>query len=495
MPIDPRTPVLVGAGQVLQRAAGVDDASEPAVLMADAVRSAAGDAGLDDVPAPDSIRIVRLLSWRYGDPGLVVAAELGVTATDTAITGNGGNAAQMLVNRTAAEIAAGQLDLAVLVGGECWRTRTRANRAGAHLDWKKAPKGASPTPIGSDEPMSDAVETGLGIVMPVQLYPIFETALRAAAGEGIDEHSVRISELWSHFSAVAAANPKAWVRTPLTAAEIRTVGPSNRMIGLPYPKYMNSNNDVDMAAALILCSAERADALGIARDRWVFPVAGVDCHDHLYVSNRADLCSSPAVRIGGRALLELAGVGIDDIELIDLYSCFPSAVQMGAGALGLPLDWSRPLTRTGGLTFAGGPWNNYPMHAIATVAGELRAGTGSRALVWANGGYATKHALGLYATSPPAAGFRRIEPQDEIDAMPARVLAEPTEARGPATVEGFTVMHDRDGIPSTAWAACLLADGRRAWGRSSEADVAEAMTDGEWVGRAVTLGPEADLHV
>lgn len=494
MPIDPRTPVLVGAGQVLQRANGVSDAWEPSVLMADAVRFAANDAGLAGVPAPDSIRVVRLLSWRYGDPGLVVAEELGVTAAETAITGNGGNSAQMLVNRTAAEIAAGQLDLAVLVGGECWRTRTRANRTGAHLDWKKAPEGTSPTPIGSDEPMSNAVETGLGIVQPVQLYPMFETALRAAAGEGVDEHSVRISELWSHFSAVAATNSDAWVRTPLTAAEIRTVGPSNRMIGLPYPKYMNSNNDVDMAAALMLCSAERADALGIARDRWVFPVAGADCHDHLFVSNRADLRSSPAVRIGGRALLELAGIGIDDIELIDLYSCFPSAVQMGAAALGLPLDWSRPLTRTGGLTFAGGPWNNYPMHAIATITRQLRAGAGQRALVWANGGYVTKHALGLYATSPPAAGFRRIEPQDEIDAAPARVLAEPGEAEGPATVEGYTVMHDRDG-PDTAWAACLLADGRRAWGRSGEPEVAEAMTEGEWVGRSVTLGPEADLHV
>ena len=73
------------------------------------------------------------------------------------------------------------------------------------------------------------------------------------------------------FSEVAAANPYAWIREAKTAEEIRTPRPTNRMIGFPYTKYMNSNNDVDMGAALIMCSVEKAQALGIPRDRWVFP--------------------------------------------------------------------------------------------------------------------------------------------------------------------------------------------------------------------------------
>jgi acetyl-CoA C-acetyltransferase len=180
-----------------------------------------------------------------------------------------------------------------------------------------------------------------------------------------------------------------------------------------------------------------------------------------------------------------------DAEVVDLYSCFPSAVQIGAAALGLPLD--RQLTRTGGLSFNGGPWNNYVMHAIATVVGEVREQPGTRGLVWANGGFATKHSLGVYSKEPPAGGFRHAEPQDEIDALPRRSLAEPADAAGPATIEAYSVMHSRDGVPEAAFAACLLADGRRAWGVSRDADLCVGMTEGEWVGRAVTLTPDGDL--
>ncbi|MEY2400735.1 MAG: acetyl-CoA C-acetyltransferase, partial [Ilumatobacteraceae bacterium] len=184
-------------------------------------------------------------------------------------------------------------------------------------------------------------------------------------------------------------------------------------------------------------------------------------------------------------VLELAGCSIDDLGLIDLYSCFPSAVQLGARSLGLSLD--RQLTRTGGLPFAGGPWNNYVMHAIATMVADLRAEPGERGLVWANGGYVTKHSFGIYSTEPSADGFRHDHPQAEIDALPEREFATPVDAEGPATIEAYTVMHSRDGGPETAIGACLLADGRRAWGMSTEAGLAAAMCDGEWVGTRVTL--------
>ena len=215
----------------------------------------------------------------------------------------------------------------------------RARKADAVLEWPKLPEGTEPDRIiGHDLVMSSQEELARGLVMPVQLYPMFETALRAAAGESVEAHQVRVSELWAGFSAVAAGNPYAWIQEPKSAAEIRTPGPSNRMIGLPYPKYMNSNNDVDQAAALLMCSAGRARSLGVPEDRWVFPHSGADCHEHPFVSNRWSFSETPAVRAGGRAALDLAGVGIDDIELVDLYSCFPSAVQLGAASLGLNGD-------------------------------------------------------------------------------------------------------------------------------------------------------------
>ena len=191
-----------------------------------------------------------------------------------------------------------------------------------------------------------------------------------------------------------------------------------------------------------------------------------------------------------REALAAAGIGTGDLAHIDLYSCFPAAVQLGAQSLGLPLD--RQLTRTGGLPFSGGPWNNYVMHSIATVVSELRERAGQKGLVWANGGYATKHAFGVYSTTPPADGrFKYAYPQDEIDAMPRRELADGADGAGTVTIEAYSVMHDRDGNPETGLAACLTADGRRTWARSAHRDLAVAMCEGEWVGRKVRRDAEA----
>jgi acetyl-CoA C-acetyltransferase len=493
VPLDPRLPVLIGSGQVTQRAESLDDALEPAALMAQAVERAAADAGLAGVPPVDSVRVVSLLSWRYRDPAHFVAERLGLEPRETVLTTPGGQSPQSLVNVTAAEIQRGQLDLAILTGGETWRTRTRAKRADAFLPWPKLPEGAQPTrTVGDDLTMSSAEELARGLALPVQIYPMFETALRAAAGRGIDEHQQVVSELWARFSAVAAENPYAWIQEAKSAEEIRTPGPDNRMVGLPYPKYMNSNNDVDQAAALLICSVERARALGVAQDGWIFVHAGAECHEHPFVSHRWSYAETPAIRAGGRAVLDLAGLGIDEVEIVDLYSCFPSAVQLGAAALGLSSE--RQLTRTGGLSFAGGPWNNYVMHAVATVMTELRQRPGATGLVWANGGFVTKHAFGVYGTEPPAAGFRSSCPQDEIDVEPARPLAPPAEAAGVATVEAYTVMHDRTGQPEAGFAACLLADGRRAWGTTVDAGTAAALCEGEWVHREVQLDGAGTLR-
>ena len=490
MSLDPRTPVLIGAGQFVHRASGLDDALDASALMCEAIRAAATDAGLADVPNPDSVRVVGLLSWRYGDPAWVVANQLGLAPRETAVTTMGGNSPQTLVNATAMEIQRGQLDLAILSGGEAWRTRMRARRAGVELHWPKSPPDQMPRLLGKDVEMNHPSERARHIGMPVQVYPMFETAVRAAAGRTVDEQQILSSELYAKFSEVAAANPYAWTRVAKTPEEVRTPSATNRMIGFPYPKYMNSNNDVDMGAALIMCSVEKARALGVPRDRWVFPHSGADCHEHNYISNRWSFAATPAVELGGQRALHLAGVGIDDIEIIDLYSCFPSAVQLGAQSLGISLE--RQVTRTGGLAFAGGPWNNYVMHAIATVMNDLRDRPGAKGLVWANGGYATKHSFGVYSTTPPAS-FQHANPQDEIDAMPRRQLAEPADAQGSATIEAYTVMFSRDGQPETALAACRLSDGRRAWGTSSDAILAAAMCEGEWVGRTSQLDDEGTL--
>jgi len=489
MTLDPRTPVLIGTGQFVQRAHGLDDARDPVALMVEAITLAATDAGLASVPNPDAIRVVNLLSWKYGNPAHLIAQDLSLNPREFGMSAMGGNTPQTLVNAASRQILAGEMDLIILTGGETTRTRARYTKAGLTPDWRTSD--LAPMLVSEDLKMNMPEELERKIMMPIQIYPMFETALRARAGRSVAEHQVHISELWSRFSKVAATNPYAWSQKEYTAEELRTPSANNRMIGFPYPKFMNSNNDVDMSAALILCSAEKATALGVPRDRWIFPQSGSDAHEHAFVSHRHHFYDTPAIELAGRRVLELAGLTISDISLVDLYSCFPAAVQLGAQSLGL--DINSQLTRTGGLPFAGGPWNNYVMHAISTVATELRDGKGTSALVWANGGYTTKHAFGVYATTPPKDGFKYDYPQDHIDALPRRSLATPPEAAGTATVEAYSVMHSREGLPERSIASCLLADGRRAWADTTSVDIGIDMCQNEWVGKSVTLDASGTL--
>jgi acetyl-CoA C-acetyltransferase len=197
------------------------------------------------------------------------------------------------------------------------------------------------------------------------------------------------------------------------------------------------------------------------------------------------------MRIAGRRSLELTGVGVDDLAHIDLYSCFPSAVEISAYELGIGLD--RPLTVTGGLSFAGGPWNDYVMHAIATMAARLREEPGARGLVSANGGYITKHAFGVYSTEPPASPFQHEDVQAEVDALPSRRLCEDTDAE--IAIEAWTAMHDRGGEPENGIVVGLLDDGRRAIGTSQDADVLKAMVTEDLAGRRARVAADGSTEL
>ncbi len=379
--LDPRTPVLIGAGQLSQRVDRGAEVLEPVDLMVEALRRAEADSGGRGVLArADSVRVARLLSWRYGDPGALVGERIGASPRQTMYTVMGGNYVQSLVNLSAADIAAGRADVVLVGGAEAWRSRNQARAEGRQLPWTTQPDDTVPTvSLGEDTSLSSPFEVERGVFLPVTIYPMFEVALRAAAGRSPDEQRRRAAQLWADFSQVAATNPHAWIQQAFTADEIATPSPDNRMIAYPYTKLMNSNNNVEQGAGLILCSAEAARSMGVPTDRWVFPLAGTDAHDHWFVSNRIDLCSSPAIRLAGARAMELAGVGVDDLAHVDLYSCFPSAVQIAAAELGLGID--RPLTVTGGMSFAGGPWNNYPCHGIATMAGRPAPGPRRRRVV------------------------------------------------------------------------------------------------------------------
>jgi acetyl-CoA C-acetyltransferase len=459
MPVNPRTPVLVGYGQINHRQEATEgNRPEPVDLMAAAAREAADPRVLEAV---DSVRVVNLLSVHYRDPGLLLGQRIGADHPATRYSGIGGNVPQTLVNRACVDIQQGRADVVLVAGAEMWRTRTQLRANGQRLGYTEQDESV-PLPEGSDEnvPMAGAAEDRIGLDRPSFIYPMFEQSLRVSTGESSDDHRKRIGELWARFNEVAVGNPHAWIRNPVAAEDIWQQGPTNRMVSWPYTKLMNSNNMVDQAAALVLMSADTATRLKIPTEHWVFPYAGTDSHDTYAISERAELHRSPAIRIGGARALELAGLAVDDIDHVDLYSCFPSAVQVAATELGLPVDDpGRPLTVTGGLTFAGGPWSNYVAHSIATMAELLTANPGHRGLITANGGYLTKHSFGVYGTEPPSSEFRWEDTQSAVDREPTRTAA--VEWEGVGTVEAWTTPFDRDGQPEKTFLSVRTPDERR----------------------------------
>jgi acetyl-CoA C-acetyltransferase len=458
------TPVLVGAGQFTQRDVDPRQAKDPMGMMVECARMAAADAGLlpRALADVDTLAVVNIFGWHYANAPGLLAERLGAQPARCLYTTVGGNTPQWLVNEMADAIAAGRARRVLLAGAEAINTLVRARRAGIHLDWSAGGSG-SPTVVGDNRPGTTDHEIAHGLQLPTTVYPLFETALRAHYGLDPETHRARLGWLCSQMSAVAAENPYAWFRTARSAAELTTITADNRFIGYPYPKYMNAIIDVDQGAAVLMTSVAEARALGIPESRWVYLWGGADAHDLWFVSERRDYHSSPALRRVGERALEMAGVEIGQIAAFDLYSCFPVAVQIARDMLGVAADDPRPFTVTGGLPYHGGPGNNYSLHAIATIMERLRAQPGTTGMVTALGWYLTKHSAGIYGTRPPHNGAwpRKDGSRDqaELDAMPHPALE--LEARGPGTIEAYTVLHDRDATPIRGIVIGRLADGRR----------------------------------
>lgn len=492
--LDPRTPVIIGVGQVDQPVDPVA-AVEPLGLFERAARRAADDCGArrDPLAVLDTVATVEILSWRYADVGAALARRLGCGPVRTVRSTTGGNGPQLLLTRMAAAIQRGEHRAVLLGGAEAMGSRLRARYVGTRLPWAPGAPGPPARAIGDPRPGTDAGEDAHGAGPPAHTYPLFETAIRAAAGRSVRDHQDVVATLWATFSDVAAANPHAWSRVAYDATAIATPGPDNRVVAFPYTKRMVANMNVDQGAALLLVAYEVARDLGVPDDRLVFPLAGADAHDHFHFTTRAHLDRSPAIRAVGAAALGATAIGMDDVARFDLYSCFPSAVQIAMSELGLAGPAGRdprPLTVTGGLAFAGGPMNNYSTHAIAAMVDACRRDPGSIGLVTALGWYVTKHAMGVYSTTPSPRGFVAApSPQDEIDSLPACRVERSYVGR--ATVEATSVVMRRDGTPDVGILSLRTPTGARTLANIRDTTALTDMTIRAWEGdqvRVVTDG-------
>lgn len=458
--IDPRTPILVGSGQITDTTGQPSSERSRVTFCVEAANAA-----LEDTRASvgghalgheiDAIAVMEFFSdisprfaspfGRSSNPPISIANRLHAHPRQALYAHSGGNMPQYMVNRFAEEIARGETELALICGAELLRSTQNARKAGLKLDWNEDPGGGAPQRIGDSRFGFSEEEARHELRAAIHFYPLIENAIRAGFRRDVPNHMQAMGRLFERLAQVAKENPLATRRKGYSANDLATISDDNRWICFPYPRLMNANAIIDQAAAVLMTSVGKAREWGIPQDRWVFLHGCADGTDTWVVSEREALDASPAIKGCARVALDMAGRKLDDVSAFDLYSCFPSAVEVAMKELQLADDDPRPISVTGGLPFFGGPGNNYVTHSIAEMMNVVRGKPGSFGMVTANGMYLTKHSAGLYSTEPTKGPWRREDPkklQAELDRRPKRrVNPQPS---GTGTIETYCVTYGKD---------------------------------------------------
>lgn len=427
-------------------------------------RAAATDAGSPaSLARLQSIQVVYCQSWEYDDPAGRLAERLGAHPAHRSYSGLGGSVPLRLVADTEAEMARGELDLALIVGGEALATRR-------HLPdpaWSHPPDEARPFPLTIDRE-----EARHGIYQAYLTFALLDTARRSHLGHTIADHRDSLGRLLAPLTAVAAAQPEhAWFPVARTPTDITETSPSNRMVATPYTKLMTAIMDVDMAAAVLVATEAQADLLGVPADQRVYLRGQGGADEPSTIATRAELWRSPAMHAAARSAL--GALSVDDVAHLDLYSCFASSLAFACDSLGITGE--PDLTVTGGLPYHGGPGSNYCTHAMAAMVDVLRRDPGSLGLVTGVGMHMASHAAALWSTRP--APCPAPEPP-----QPTPTLQVTTGAEGPARIATFSTVHTREGPEWTAL-ICDLPDGSRCYARLEQ----PAPDEEDLAGQTVTL--------
>lgn len=484
----PRSPVIVGVGQIANK--DPERIVHPTELMREAVLAAAEDARADVLSHVGVVRSAPLSIFGDERGGEMVAELIGLPAGRRVEWAYSGAAPQLHMSAACAEIAAGDVDAVLLVGGIADASYRNAQHLGVSPPapptsvWSQGSRG-----VGMGRPPGkykwDTAEADAGAEMPSTFFALAESAMGARRGLDRGEHLSQLGTLMAAFTDVAARRPDlAWFPEQRPALDLCTPSSRNRYIAEPYTKLMCSFPTIDLAAAVIVTSRALADRLGVPASRRVYPWVGVGAKEPGAPSTRERIDSAPALDGAAAHAVALAGIEAGDVSAFDLYSCFPAAVQLGMHAFGVALDDRRPRTVTGGLPFFGGPGANYTLHGIACLVEHCRQNPADIGAMVGLGGMIDDFAVGLYSSEPPRQPF-------SAATAPLAASNPVTTARtasGPGVIEAATVLHDRDRGPVAAPAIVRLPDGRRVGARLRAGAHAAALSGLTLVGRDVTLG-------
>ncbi|MCG8440213.1 MAG: acetyl-CoA acetyltransferase [Caulobacterales bacterium] len=447
-----RTPVIFAIGEAIDRPADLEAAKEPVDLMAEALRTAEADSGARWLDRLDSLRVIGVASWRYKDPAGLVCDRLSIDPARKIKAGMGGEKPIRLIHEAALAIQRGESQATAIVGGEAQNAARKARRAEVRLPW--TPRASREEAWGDLEDTTLGVRAQaakLGVKSPVHIYPMFENAYQAKHGQAPTEGIRHSALIWAEYARASADNPYAWSRTARDVKDIAMISPDNRMISFPYPKLMVANDSVNQAAAVIVASLAFAREAGAREDDLIYLHGGASAReaDDFLSRDRYDRC--PALEAVLEEACRQAG-GANAFDLLELYSCFPIVPKMALDVLfaqGLSLT-AQPSV-TGGLTFFGGPLNNYMTHAVCAMTRKLRADAGEIGLLYGQGGAMTKHHALIVSRRPFSEALpESYSVQPRAEAKRDLAPATPDRYEGAASIESYSADYGADGEPGHA---------------------------------------------
>ena len=485
--IDPNTPVLVGVAAVQQKLDDHNKGREAVALMEQALREAAEDAGAVELLAvADEIMVPKGI-WNYSDPGRLLADALGSRAVGggppTTVLAEIGVLQQTLITRACQRISAGEASVVLVAGAETKHRFLRAKIAGSTAPETVQDSVQPDLKLEPDSELWSEVESAAGLGMPVGYYAIIDSALRYKQGLSVDQHRDEMARMYARFSEIAADNPDAWSEEAVTAEFIREQSPANRMLAFPYTKLHNSQWNVDQGAGLIFCPAKIATELGIERSKWIFPRASTEANFMSVVCARKDLGGSAGFRVAGQLVSAMAGVNFQELTLRELYSCFPAAVRVQLNEFGMAAEGD--LTVTGGMTFGGGPLNNFVFQATVKMAQLLRAKPTEVGLVTCVSGMLTKQACALWSATPNPQGWAFADVTEQVRQQ-SELCELVGQYQGRGTVAGYTVLFQ--GLePWRGVAVFDLPDDKRTVAYTEDAGLIGEMMAEEHCGKSFAL--------
>lgn len=361
----------------------------------------------------------------------------------------GGDSPQKLVSEFAEKLAKGTCELVLLAGGEAIANTKAASKQKFPLNWSEHVEGQLEDRGRTGKKLITSVGVSHQVIMPMQFYALMENERRASLKQNISTYAQEMGETFSKLSKVAAQNPYAVDQTGYDATTIATPSKRNPLIVAPYTKLLMAKDRVNQGAAVLMTTVGKAKALGIDESKWIYLHGYANTSDHVLIK-RPVLGQSMGMEQSLLGALANADKQSEHIHHLDIYSCFPIVVGEAKRILNIKKSDTRQLSQTGGLAFFGGPGNNYSMHAIASLVEKLRKDRDSFGLIYANGGWMSKHATGIYSAQAIEGEWQPSDSttfQNKVDKQSLlKINRQPT---GEAILETYTI-HYFKGFPVKA---------------------------------------------